>query len=459
MPTRSATDGTRAGSRAAPPGRLFTACVPRVHPARPGRSRRARTMGRTMSARSVERGTSQRTVAVVTESFLPTLNGVTTSVLAVLDHLERRGHRAVVIAPDTPGLAQFRSKTQLERYRSFDVHRVPAVAYRQFPVALPHPVLDTILAASGADVLHAASPFLLGGRAITAAGRLGIPSVAVFQTDVAGFARRNGLTATVPLVRRILGRIHAGASLTLAPSSATAAMLAEDGVPRVARWGRGVDTALFHPDRRRSAQVRAARRRIAPGGETIVGYVGRLAPEKEVERLAELGGVPGIRLVVAGGGPSRAYLERRLRHLDVTFTGPLRGDALADAYAMLDVFVHTGPAETFGQTLQEAHACGLPVVAPASGGPIDLVAPGLDGELYDPDVPQALRRAVLGLVADPEAAARMGSAGRLRVEGTTWEAVGDQLLAHHDTARTIGAPPAPSRTLRVAWDESVSARA
>ncbi len=126
---------------------------------------------------------------------------------------------------------------------------------------------------------------------------------------------------------------------------------------------------------------------------------------------------------------------------------------------MLDVFVHTGPAETFGQTLQEAHATGLPVVAPAAGGPLDLVAPGLDGELYDPDVPQALRRAVLGLVGDPDAAARMGSAGRLRVEGTTWEAIGDQLLAHHDTARTIGAPPALTRTARAGRDEKVSAGA
>ncbi|ROP60371.1 phosphatidylinositol alpha 1,6-mannosyltransferase [Curtobacterium sp. ZW137] len=414
-------------------------------------------MGTAMNARSVERGSAQRTVAVVTESFLPTLNGVTTSVLAVLDHLERRGHRAVVIAPDTPWLASRRSRTELERYRGFDVHRIPAVAYRQFPVALPHPVLDTILAASGADVLHAASPFLLGGRAITAAGRLGIPSVAVFQTDVAGFARRNGLAATTPLVRRVLGRIHAGASLTLAPSSATAAMLAADGVPRVARWGRGVDTVLFHPDRRRSGPVRALRRRLAPHGETIVGYVGRLAPEKEVERLAELGGIPGIRVVVAGGGPSRPALERRLRHLDATFTGPLRGDALADVYAALDVFVHTGPAETFGQTLQEAHASGLPVVAPAAGGPLDLVAPGLDGELYDPDVPQALRAAVLGLHLDRARADRMGSAGRLRVEGTTWEAIGDELLAHHDTARTIGAPPA-GRGILTGWNENVSAR-
>jgi phosphatidylinositol alpha 1,6-mannosyltransferase len=416
-------------------------------------------MGRAMNARSVERGTGPtRTVAVVTESFLPTRNGVTTSVLAVLDHLRRRGHRAVVIAPDTPWNAARRSRSEQERHLGFDVHRLPAVAYRQFPVALPHPVLDTILAASGADLLHAASPFLLGGRAITAAGRLGIPSVAVFQTDVAGFARRNGLAATAPLVRRVLGRIHAGASLTLAPSSATAAMLAADGVPRVARWGRGVDTTLFHPDRARSARVRAARRRIAPHGETVVGYVGRLAPEKEVERLAELGGVPGIRVVVAGGGPSSALLERRLRHLDVTFTGPLHGEALADAYAMLDVFVHTGPWETFGQTLQEAHAAGLPVVAPAAGGPLDLVTPGLDGELYDPDVPQALRAAVLRVVADRDRAARMGSAGRLRVEGTTWEAVGDELLAHHDTARAIGVPGTAMRSARSPWSENVGAR-
>lgn len=398
---------------------------------------------------------------MVTESFLPTLNGVTTSVLAVLEHLERRGHRAVVIAPSSPGERGTRSagdRYGLERHGPFDVHRVPAVAYRQFPVGLPHPVLDTILAASGADVLHAASPFLLGGRAISAATRLGIPSVAVFQTDVAGFARGNGLAAAAPLVRKVLSRIHTGATLTLAPSTATVAMLERDGVPRVARWGRGVDGVLFHPGRRTSAAVRAARRRIAPAGETVVGYVGRLAPEKEVERLAELGGVPGLRVVVVGGGPSRAALERRLRHLDVVFTGPLRGAALADAYAMLDVFVHTGPAETFGQTLQEAHATGLPVVAPARGGPLDLVTPGVDGDLFDPDVPQSLRAAVLALHRDHATARRLGAAGRARVEDVTWEAIGDELLAHHDTARRLGAGPAVTRAALTGWHEEVGAR-
>jgi phosphatidylinositol alpha 1,6-mannosyltransferase len=413
-----------------------------------------------MNARDLSQavdGGGPRTVAVVTESFLPTLNGVTTSVRAVLDHLERRGHNAVLIAPSTPGVTDRRG-AGMEQYHGYDVHRIPAVAYRQFPVALPHPVLDTILARSGADVLHAASPLLLGGRAITAAARLGIPSVAVFQTDVAGFTRRNGMSAAAPLVRKVLGRIHAGASLTLAPSSATAAMLAEDGVPRVERWGRGVDSVLFHPGRRDSASVRSFRRRIAPRGETIVGYVGRLAPEKEVERLAELSGIPGLRVVVVGGGPSRSMLERRLRNLDVTFTGPLQGDALADAYAALDVFVHTGRTETFGQTLQEAHASALPVIAPAEGGPLDLVAPGLDGDLFDPDEPLALRRAVLALHQDRGIARRMGDAGRVRVEGITWEAIGDELLAHHDTARRIGVRPEATRSVLAGWNEKVAAR-
>ncbi|WP_066521983.1 glycosyltransferase family 4 protein [Curtobacterium ammoniigenes] len=398
----------------------------------------------------------RRTVALVTESFLPTLNGVTTSVLAVLDHLERRGHRAVVIAPDASGRSIGRSR--VEQYRGFDVHRVPAVAYRQFPVALPHPVLDTILAASGADVLHAASPFLLGGRAITAAARLGIPSVAVFQTDVASYASRHGMAAAAPLVRKVLARIHSGATLTLAPSSATARMLAADGVPRVERWGRGVDAILYHPDRRDTQRVRALRRRLAPRGETIVGYVGRLAPEKEVERLAELGGIPGMRIVIVGGGPSRPALERRLAHLDVVFLGPLRGDALADAYAAFDIFVHTGASETFGQTLQEAHATALPVVAPAAGGPLDLVSTGLDGVLFDPDRVQSLRRAVLALHLDADLRRRMGDAGRVRVEALTWERIGDELLAHHDRARVLGARPIGARAALPAANENVSGR-
>ncbi|GAA4265428.1 glycosyltransferase family 1 protein [Frondihabitans peucedani] len=371
-------------------------------------------------------------VAIVTESFLPTLNGVTTSVCRVLEHLARRGHEAMVIAPDGKGPSQ---------YAGFPVHRMPSVGYRQFPVGIPGPQLAGLLAGFAPDVVHAASPFILGAQAITAAARIGVPTVAVFQTDMARYARGNGFGAAgQALVWKVIRRIHQGATLTLVPSEASRADLRRIGVERLATWGRGVDSTLYHPNRRTDEATRILRSRIAAPDEVVVGYVGRLAPEKEVERLAALRRIRGLRLAVVGDGPARPALARRLAALDPVFLGALRGEELATAYAALDVFVHTGTTETFGQTLQEAHAAGLPVVAPAVGGPLDLVEHGVDGLLFDPGQAHALRRSVLSLVGDESLRARFGEAGRRAVVGRTWEALGDELIGHYEAVASRAIP-------------------
>ncbi len=222
-------------------------------------------------------------VAVVSESFLPTTNGVTNSVRKVLEYLRDNGHEAIVIVP-AAGAPQ--------HYAGFRVHEVPAVAYRQFPVGLPSPAVETLIARFRPDVIHAASPFLLGAQAIAAGRRLGIPSVAIFQTDVAGYARRNRLGAATRFAWRIVRWIHDGASLTLVPSSASMNDLHAAGVGRLVRWGRGVDLDLYHPRNRADAATAELRASLAPNGETIVGYVGRLAPEKQVERIRSLRGLP-----------------------------------------------------------------------------------------------------------------------------------------------------------------------
>jgi phosphatidylinositol alpha 1,6-mannosyltransferase len=374
-------------------------------------------------------------VVVVTESFLPTVNGVTTSVLRVLDHLAARGHEALVIAPAGRGH---------DSYAGFPVHRVPSVAYRQFPVGLPNPLVAGAIAAFAPDVVHAASPFLLGAQAISAAARLGVPSVAVFQTDVARYAAASGLGATAAsLAWRLVRRIHEQATLTLVPSTASRRDLEAVGVRRLATWGRGVDSVRYHPNHRHSPATAAFRATLAHPDEVVVGYVGRLAAEKELDRLAALRGVDGMRLAIIGGGPSLPGLRRRLRHLDPVFTGPLHGSDLGTAYAALDVFVHTGTTETFGQTIQEAHASGLPVVAPAAGGPLDLVRHGVDGYLVDPRHDHSLRRAVRRLVEAPELRARFGEAGRRAVVGRTWERLGDDLLEHYADARRSMPAPTP----------------
>jgi phosphatidylinositol alpha 1,6-mannosyltransferase len=113
------------------------------------------------------------------------------------------------------------------------------------------------------------------------------------------------------------------------------------------------------------------------------------------------------------------------------FTGELGGDELARLYASLDVFVHTGAHETFCQAVQEALASGVPVVAPASGGPVDLVRPGETGYLVPPGDADAVADAVAELRDHPRRRVMYGLAARGSVARRTWSAVGDALLGHY----------------------------
>jgi phosphatidylinositol alpha 1,6-mannosyltransferase len=197
-----------------------------------------------------------------------------------------------------------------------------------------------------------------------------------------------------------------------------------------------VDTRRFHPAKR-SQELRTALLEdpAQPGGELIVGYVGRLATEKRVELLAGITTLAGVRLVIVGAGPAEAMLRRHMP--DAVFLGEHRGEELAAIYASLDVFVHSGPYETFGQTLQEAAASGLPVVAPAAGGPLDLVADGVTGYLVPPSDPDAFTAAVARLAADPAARAAFGAAGRRKVLSRSWPALTEELIGHY--AAVLGA--------------------
>ena len=151
-----------------------------------------------------------------------------------------------------------------------------------------------------------------------------------------------------------------------------------------------------------------------------------------MRRLRELVDLPGTRLVVVGDGPDRPWLERNLP--GAVFTGMLQGPDLARTFASLDVFVHTGEAETFCQTVQEAQASGVAVVAPAAGGPLDLVDHGRTGLLYAPADPSSLLCSVAALVDDPAGRARLAAAAREAVAGRSWTRVVDELIDVHYAA-------------------------
>lgn len=372
-------------------------------------------------------------VVIVTESFPPDVNGVAHCALQTARHLVDRGHAPLVVAPASPksstSLGQAAASTggvpdALVPCPVVHVPSLPLPGYPQVRVALPSRRVAAAITEHRADIVHLASPFVLGVRGMAAAARLGIPAVAIYQTDLAGYARTYMGAGEAAAWRRIRS-VHAAADRTLAPSSAALHDLEAHGVPRVHLWPRGVDTARFRPELR----DQALRRELAPNGELIVGYVGRLAPEKHVELLAGVCGLDGVRVVVVGDGPSETTLRSALP--GAVFLGRRTGDELARIFASLDVFAHTGPFETFCQTVQEAMASGVPVVAPAAGGPLDLVDHGRTGLLVPPGDADAVRDAVRSLAADPETRIVHGAAARATVEGRTWAAVGDQLIAHY----------------------------
>ncbi|MGB8500970.1 glycosyltransferase family 4 protein [Mycobacterium sp.] len=361
-------------------------------------------------------------VAIVAESFLPNVNGVSNSVLRILEHLNRTGHDAIVVAPDNPR----RQEGAATQHDGVPVHRMPSRMFPKItslPLGVPRPRMVSILRSFDPDVVHLASPALLGYGGLQAARLLGVPTVAVFQTDVPGFATSYGMSATSRVAWAWFRHLHRHADRTLAPSSSAMSSLVAQRIPRVYLWARGVDIAGFAP----SARDQALRRAWSPAGKPIVGFVGRLAPEKHVERLAALAG-GDVQLVVVGDGVDRVKLEKTLP--TAVFTDALYGAELAAAYASMDVFVHPGEHETFCQAVQEALASGVPVIAPNAGGPRDLVMPGRTGLLLDVAAfERQLPGAVMHLL---QARSHYAPAARRSVLQRTWPVICDELLGHYE---------------------------
>lgn len=370
-------------------------------------------------------------MAIVAESFLPEINGVTNSVLRILEYLRATGHDAMVLAPSNPGGVP-------DHYRGFPVVTTPSLALPWYPSMRLSTAtaweVERLLGDYAPDVVHLASPAALGYRGVRAAAKLGIPSVAVYQTDIPTYAVRYGYAKAEALVWWHVRKLHNMATINLAPSSYTRDQLIAQGIARVSVWGRGVDTQRFHPARRDPA-LHAA---WSPHHQRVVGYMGRLGAEKQVADLAVLANLPNTRLVIIGDGPLRAELAEKLP--DAVFTGQKTGTDLARHLASLDLFVHPGELETFGQTIQEAKASGLPVVAPRRGGPIDLVDPSRTGWLYQPGDLDEMRRYVADLVGDDAKRAAFGRAARLSVEHRTWPAICGDLMRHYEEAVELGYP-------------------
>lgn len=362
-------------------------------------------------------------VAIVTESFLPQINGVTNSVLRILESLGSNGHEALVIVPESEGTPR--------EYAGHKVRTIPALPIQNvipigMPIGLPNRRLEHLIDGFSPDVIHLASPMLLGMQAAKIAKKLAIPTLSVYQTDMAGFASHYGFDIAHNSLRKLVGKIHSQTDRTLAPSTSACYELKSQGVPEVYLWQRGVNLELFNP----SARSEKLRKYWDPTGKrTIIGYVGRLAKEKRISDLKYIDRDPSNLLIITGNGPASEKLKKELPN--AIFMGHKNGEELAEIFASLDLFIHPGPNETFCQAVQEALASGTPCIVPTTGGPVDLVSHGKTGYVINIHRPDELEAAVLHfkLRNDRES---MALQARQSVLARTWSTINAQLMNHYE---------------------------
>ncbi len=358
-------------------------------------------------------------IALVTESFYPAVDGSTRTVRAVADRLIDTGHEVRLVAPG-PGLASYRR----------------SLVVRVRPLEKPGRQVRAALEEFAPDLVHVTSPGTLGRKALKHAQGLGIATLVSEQSPL--------LDVTADHWRRTVGD---RAGTVLVTSRWMVERLTEFGVA-ADLWCPGVDTAAFTPRLRDPGLHRTwSRARSRSGPLVVVGYLGSLRKRHDVRRLAELAGIPGTRPVVIGDGPQLGRLRTRLP--DAKFTGALGTGDLAVALASLDVLVHPGERETCCHALREAAASGVPVVAPRSGGAVDVVRHLETGLLYDPADPHGLRRAVAAVAGDRHRQL-LGQRGREVAGLRDWRAAVDELVTRHYPSGGAGMPAAPPQAGAVA---------
>ncbi|WP_181691189.1 glycosyltransferase [Natronomonas sp. LN261] len=330
-----------------------------------------------------------RTVAVFTDTYLPTVNGVSYTVRTWCERWRRRGGGMALAYPDHP-----------ERRPGPGEHPVPSAPlpfYRDFRFSLPS--VPEAIRGGDPDVVHAHTPFTLGLAGRRLAADLDVPLVVSYHTPIGEYAGYLSDTLEAP-IRRIADGYERwyldGADAVVAPSGTAAEALgAVDPPTHVV--SNGVDTDRFRPAADHA--VRAFERRHGLPDRPLVGYTGRHGHEKRLGDLLEATAGLDAAVVLAGDGPARPALERRAASReDVTFLGFLDRSELSAFYTALDAFAFPSPVETQGLVALEAIACGTPVVASAAGALTETVTDGETGTHFPPGDTDAFRDAIARVI-------------------------------------------------------------
>ena len=358
-------------------------------------------------------------LTLITETYAPQVNGVSRTLGQLVRHMIEAGDTVQVVHPDYGQPADHAAHVT--------VHSLALPFYKDVRVPLPpFRAVKRAVDLFQPDLVHIATEATLGLSMLRHCKSLGYPVVSSFHTNWDHYSDHYRIGFARGAIWRYLRWFHARTLETYVPSRPTIAELETHGFKDLILWPRGVDGHIFFPNRPGRDQLRESLE--FSDDDVVIGHVSRLAPEKNVEYLAEALSIvgesrPNARFLFVGDGPERANLEKQMGPR-ARFVGYRSGADLADHYASADIFAFASLTETFGNVVLEAMASGLPVVAIKAGGVGDIVRPGGTGLLLEPsDPPARFAEAIIRLVDDVALRRDLAQAARAYAQTQTWEAI------------------------------------
>jgi glycosyltransferase involved in cell wall biosynthesis len=387
-------------------------------------------------------------IVMVTNTFSPHLGGVARSVEAFAAEYRARGHRVKIVAPEFPDMV----------HNAPDVIRVPAIRRfngSDFSVRLPIPMrLIAILSSFEPDMMHSHHPFMLGSTALRIAHHFRIPTVFTHHTMYEQYTHY--VPGDSPTMKRFVIELSTGyANLcdqVIAPSESTAGVLRSRNVTSpIAIVPTGVNTQMY-------AEGDGASMRESlgiPSRAFVVGHLGRLAPEKNLDFLARsvcafMGDRPDSHFLVVGFGPSkmsiRSVFEEAAMGSRLHFAGKLDGQRLVDSYKAMNVFAFASTTETQGMVLTEAMAAGVPVVAINAPGAREVVIDGVNGRLVQTESEAAFATALSTIASlGADAKSRLTRAALSRADEFSISTCATKALDVYSRTRSKGYSPQPTK--------------
>jgi phosphatidylinositol alpha 1,6-mannosyltransferase len=367
-------------------------------------------------------------LALFTDTFYPQVNGVSMTLQRLVNHLEKRQVEHRVFVPVC-------AKDEVYSNQIFRASSLPLwLLNPEYRLAMPNLFsIRNQLQQFQPDLIHIATPFSMGLSGLHYGRKYNVPHVASYHTHFDRYLDYYHMKFASGLLWRYFRWFHQSCLATYVPSVETILQLQNRGIQNVNLWKRGVDCELYTPAKRNTDSIRSRYNITAP---YIFLYVGRLAPEKDLDILQQIMTRLPLRYkekvhwLIVGDGPHLRDMQHQSPP-NTTYTGYQSGEVLAELYASSDLFVFPSSTETFGNVVLEAFASGVPVVGARAGGVQEIIVDGLTGHLCEPRNCEDFIKKIVQLIDQPSNLQAYASEARIYASTLSWDSIFDKLLASY----------------------------